>query len=260
MQLLIDFYKNLQRLGPGGENETKLALNLAGYNETALQDKKLSLKIADIGCGTGSSTLTLLHELLPLQAIADVQITAVDFLEDFLQSLQDRAQKEGVEKHISSLCTGMENLPFTSEEFDILWSEGAIYSMGFAAGVKAWRPFLKENGVLVASEITWLTASRPQKIQEFWDNAYPEMATAQEKVHVLEEAGYALQGYFVLPSHCWIENYYKELRGNFEPFLQAQGQSDEAKALVQELENEIALYQEYQSYYGYGMYIAKKIS
>ena len=39
------------------------------------------LKIADIGCGTGASTLLLARSL-------DAQITAVDFLHDFLEVLE----------------------------------------------------------------------------------------------------------------------------------------------------------------------------
>lgn len=49
-------------------------------------DKSQPLKIADIGCGTGASTL-LLGNLL------DAQITAVDFLQDFLDILNTRAKK-----------------------------------------------------------------------------------------------------------------------------------------------------------------------
>jgi len=46
MQLLVDLHKSQFRQGPGGEAETKRAMELAGL------DRSRHLKIADIGCGT----------------------------------------------------------------------------------------------------------------------------------------------------------------------------------------------------------------
>lgn len=89
-QLLIDLYKSANRLGPGGDAETEKALSLA------MLDQKAPLKIADIGCGTGVSTL-LLARLLK------AQITAVDFLQDFLEVLEGRAENMGLSEKITTL-------------------------------------------------------------------------------------------------------------------------------------------------------------
>ena len=40
----------------------------------------------------------------------------------------------------------MEDLPFDNEEFDIIWSEEAIYNMGFKAGIRKWKDYLKTGG------------------------------------------------------------------------------------------------------------------
>jgi len=50
-QLLIDLHKRAKRQGPGGDAETRKAIDLA------MIDPSTPLKIADIGCGTGSSTM-----------------------------------------------------------------------------------------------------------------------------------------------------------------------------------------------------------
>jgi SAM-dependent methyltransferase len=100
----------------------------------------------------------------------------------------------------------MDTLPFADEEFDVIWSEGAIYNMGFEAGVSAWRRFLKPGGKLIVSEITWLTAERPSALQSHWDAEYPEIDVASAKIGILERRGFTPEGYFYLPTSCWIDN------------------------------------------------------
>ncbi|MBN1834081.1 MAG: class I SAM-dependent methyltransferase [Deltaproteobacteria bacterium] len=245
-QLLIDLHLPATRQGPGGETETRQAIALAGL------DRSRRLKIADIGCGTGASTILLAKEL-------DAGITAVDSLPEFLDELQTRAKDHGVAEKITTLSCSMEALPFSDEEFDVIWSEGAIYNMGFEAGVAAWSRFLKPGGKLIISEITWLSESRPPELQSHWDEEYPEINVASAKIGTLEQHSYCPEAYFYLPTYCWIENYYRPMQSRFDAFLERQGWSDPAKAIVKAEQHEIALYEKYRDYYSYGFYIAKKI-
>lgn len=246
LQLLVDLHKDGERQGPGGDRETRLALGLS------MLDGARPLKIADIGCGTGASTLVLAREL-------NAQITAVDFLQDFLDVLENRAEAEGVSGKISTLCRSMDDLPFSDGEFDAIWSEGAIYNIGFEKGVRDWRRYLKTGGILAVSEITWTTAARPSELQAYWEREYPEIDVASTKMAQLENRGYAPLGYFVLPEHCWIDNYYRPMQQRFERFLELHGGSEDARAIVESEAREIALYEKYKAYYSYGMYIARKL-
>ena len=246
MKLLIDLHRSNFRQGPGGEAETKQALMLAGL------DKSRPLKIADIGCGTGASTIQLAKEL-------DAEITAVDFLPEFLEELQARATDHGVADKITTLSCSMDALPFADEEFDVIWSEGAIYNMGFAAGVSAWKRFLKPGGKLIVSEITWLTADRPSELQSHWNTEYPEIDVASEKIGILERHGYIPEGYFHLPTSCWIDNYYQPIQNGLDAFLERNSGSDAAREIAECEKAEIALYEKHGDYYSYGVYIAKKI-
>jgi len=245
-QLLIDLHKRAKRQGPGGDDETKKAVDLA------MLDPFTPLKIADIGCGTGSSTLQLARLL-------NAEITAVDFLPAFIEVLKGNAEKERLTQKINPLVCSMDNLQFDDEEYDVIWSEGAIYNIGFEKGINDWKRFLKLGGLLVVSEITWITNDRPVEIQKHWETEYPEISTASSKISILENSGYSPLAYFVLPEHCWLDNYYRPLQNSFSEFLARNADNENAQALVEAEMKEIALYEKYKLNYSYGVYIAKKL-
>jgi SAM-dependent methyltransferase len=153
----------------------------------------------------------------------------------------------------------MDDLPFKNEEFDVIWSEGAIYNIGFEKGVTDWRHYLKPGGLLIVSEISWITNTRPLKIQTYWDREYPEIDTASGKIKVLENNGYSPIGYFVQPEHCWLNHYYKPMEAGFDGFLKRNGNSKKARAIVESKRREMELYEKYKAHYSYGVYIAKKL-
>jgi len=245
LQLLLDLHKDGNRQGPGGADQTRLAIMLSGLKGTA------NLQVADIGCGTGASTLVLAEEL-------DAQITAIDFLPDFLERLDDRANRSGLANRITTLSAPMEELPFQEETYDAIWSEGAIYNMGFAAGIQAWRKYLKPDGILAVSELTWLTDQRPEELQAHWEKEYSEVDTASAKMGILEHLGFTPVGYFPLPDNCWLDNYYRPLQQRLPDFQERHKNLDTAHEIVQAEENEMALYERYKSFYSYGYYIARK--
>jgi SAM-dependent methyltransferase len=247
LDLLIDLHQPNHRQGPGDDAHTALALRLTGLDPDA------PAAVADIGCGTGASTLALAR-LLPR-----AHITAVDLLAPFLATLQQRIAAAGLASCVAPLEASMSELPFTDAQFDLLWSEGAIYNMGFENGVKSWRRFLKPGGVLVASELTWTTDVRPPELRAHWEREYPEVGTASAKMRVLERHGYSPLGYFVLPESCWMENYYRPLQAGFGDFLRRHGHSAAALAVVTEQEHEIALFQVHKAFFGYGVYVAKRV-
>lgn len=245
LRLLVDLHLKGFRQGPGGDDETRLAMKLAGL------DRSSPLKIADIGCGTGASAILLAKEL-------HAQVTAVDFMPEFLHELELRAAEQGVADRITALQCSMDDLPFNAEQFDVIWSEGAVYNIGFESGISQWKHFLKPGGKLAVSEITWLSARRPEEIQKHWDREYPEMAAASVKISLLEKHGFSPAGYFVLPRHCWVENYYQPLEDRFEAFLDRHGRRPAAREIVEAERQEISLYQQFSRFFSYGFYVAEK--
>lgn len=245
IDLLVDLHRDGERQGPGGEEATRLAITLSGLRGAE------DLKIADIGCGSGASTLVLAREL-------DAAVTAVDFLAPFLAELDATAGRAGLGERIETLVAPMEALPFDDASFDAIWSEGAIYNMGFENGVAAWRRFLKPGGILALSELTWITGDRPRELEEHWRREYPEVATASAKLAVLEDNGYGPIGYFPLPEPCWLDNYYRPLQARFADFLSRHAHAAAARAVVDAEATEIALYERFSAFFSYGYYVARK--
>ncbi len=245
LSLLVDLHREGQRQGPGGDDETRLAITLSG-----LSGRK-GLKIADIGCGTGASTLVLARVL-------DASVTAVDFLPEFLRDLNIAAARENFGQRIETLVASMEALPFEEQSFDAIWSEGAIYNIGFANGIRAWRRFLKPDGILAVSELTWLTQARPPELEQHWNREYPEVDTASAKMAILEGNGFSPIGYFALPQQCWLDNDYRPMQARFAAFLERNDNSDAAAAIVAAEEYEIALYERHSAFVSYGYYVARR--
>jgi ubiquinone/menaquinone biosynthesis C-methylase UbiE len=174
--LIVDYYINLERQGPGSPEVTLQALSFIDN----LTDKS---RIADIGCGTGGQTMTLAQNTAG-------NITGIDISPDFINRFNDNAEKLNLQNRMKGIVGSMDNLSFGVEELDLIWSEGAIYSIGFERGINEWRNFLKTGGYIAVTEASWFTGERPAEIQDFWQNAYPEIDTIPNKVAQMQKAGY----------------------------------------------------------------------
>lgn len=246
MELMMHLHRNNKRQGPGSEESTNLAITLANI------DKEKVYRIADIGCGTGAQTMSLAKALKG-------DIIAVDLFEEFLEKLKEDSSNENTTAHIRTLSASMDKLPFEKEEFDIIWSEGAVYNIGFKNGINYWKDFLKPGGILAVSELSWITNSRPKDLEDFWNGEYSEMDTIAGKIRILEESGYKVLGHFILPDECWLDNYYYPLIESHKEFLRKYGEQETAHKIVDTDSKELDFYRKYKDYYSYGFYIAQKL-
>lgn len=244
--LMVDLHREGSRQGPGSEEETHRALDLAGLDESR------PLRVADIGCGTGASTLVLARRL------AGAEIVAVDLFPEFLDILSAGAAAAGLAGRIQTRAQSMDSLSFEPESLDLIWSEGAVYNLGFGRGIRRWREFLRPGGVIAVSEITWLHPDPPEEIRRYWDAEYPEIATAAAKISLLEDSGYDLLGYLTLSASSWLDNYYDPTEARIPGFLDRHSGSPEAREIAEMERREADLYRRYRNWFSYGFYIAGK--
>ncbi len=243
--LICEYFSSLERQGPGSPEATLKAFSF-------IDSLNKASRIADIGCGTGGQTRVLAEH-------TPGQITGIDLFPAFIDLFNAKAKSKNLQNRVKGIVGSMDNLPFQKEELDLIWSEGAIYNIGFERGLKEWNKFLKLGGYLAVSEASWFTQTRPAEIEKYWTDAYPEIDTISNKVEKMQKAGYIPTAIFILSEKCWTENFYIPQIRTQELFLKKHVGNKTAEELIRNQRNEAELYDKYKDYYGYVFYIGKKI-
>lgn len=245
MAMLVALHRGLERLGPGSEGSTLRALALC-------EGLPAAPAVLDLGCGAGAATLVLARALGP-----GATVTAVDLFPVFLDELGARAAAAGLDRRVRTVAADMAALPFADGAFDLVWSEGAVYHLGFDAGLAGWRRLLRPGGWLAVTELSWIAADPPAEARGWWAAEYPAMRSVEENLAAAQALGFQVGGHFVLPSQAWTRGYYGPLAARLEPLLAAHPGDPAAAAVVEATRREMALYAAHGGHYGYGFYVLR---
>ena len=227
-------FDHLVHLGPGDSTTTR---NVA---ERLRPDLPSVSRAGDFGCGVGASTLVL------AQCFPEARVLAVDSHAPFIARLETAASAQGLDERISAVAGDMAYPPALDGvigEFDLIWSESAIYSVGRANALACWRPMLKPGGWLVFSEIVWQCdpAERSDKASAFWAKEYPDITTTARVVDELTAAGFNSLDPVLSDRKAW-SNYYEPLRNRLRR-LAMHGEHPQALIdVITEFEREIDVY------------------
>ncbi len=241
-EYFMELYGTLPRAGPGDSNSTRRA-----FEQLKLVDEP---KILDVGCGPGVQTVDLLK-------MTKGTVVALDFYQIMLDRTKALAEKEGVADRLVTTQGDMTDMDWKLESFDVVWSEGAIYIIGFRRGLEVFKSFLRPGGYLVASEAVWLKPDPPHEVKVFWDE-YPEIDFADEKLKIAEDLGYHYVDHFILPHSSWTTPYYNHLVIKVEEKEEEWKGIPEAEDVLVEARNELAVFEKYAEYYSYAFFILRK--
>ena len=244
-KIFFEIHNNLSRQGPGSTQSTLRALR-------SVDPSYKQLGILDIGCGPGMATIEL--------ARLGHHITAIDNYEPFIEILLARAKEERLSDHITTLLGDMFCLEkfIVLNGFDVIWSEGSIYIAGFERGITEWKKFLKKEGYLICSELSWLTTNPPFAAREFWSKNYLGMRSQEENFLTIRKCGYELVDSFVLSEKDWWDEYYKPMEERIQELKVKYKGHREAESVLDGQQSEIDLYKKYSDSYGYVFYKMKK--
>jgi ubiquinone/menaquinone biosynthesis C-methylase UbiE len=93
----------------------------------------------------------------------------VDNHQPFLDVIREQAGKDGMDGRIKTVCASMDALPFGKGQFDLIWSEGAVFIIGFEKGLTTWKPFVKKGGFMVVPDAAWFEPNPPQELVQWWE-------------------------------------------------------------------------------------------
>lgn len=246
----VIFHPSLPRLGPGDDASTHRALDLLGPF-LAGGPSSNQLRIIDIGCGNGAQTPALAKRLTG-------RILALDNHQPYLDELVRRAEQAGVADKITPICRDMAGLSSDDSPFDLVWSEGALFAIGFRQGLTMCRDLLRPGGCLAVSELCWLLPEPPKECRAFFETEYPAMTDIDGATALLRSCGLAPIGHFVQPESSWWDPYYRPLDARLCALMATHADDPEKRAMMAAVREEIAIYRRFSAYYGNVFFLARR--
>jgi ubiquinone/menaquinone biosynthesis C-methylase UbiE len=245
MDVLIETHAGLERQGPGSHETTVRALGF-------LDNLNAISRAADLGCGTGGQTMLLAQHI-------NGSITGVDLCQNMIDVFNSNADKLNFRGRVSGILGSMDNLDFPVEEFDLIWSEGAIDNIGFEKGIRYWKRFLKKGGYLAVTSPSWFTEEHPAEVEKFWADAGSGLDTIEQNILVMQKAGYSFVAAFALSEKCWTENYFIPRSIAEKALREKYAGNKMVEDYIASNKHEVELYEKYSRHYGYAFYIGKKM-
>jgi len=243
--LIIEAHIGLERQGPGSPEITLKALSF-------IDNPDKIFRAADLACGTGGQTMVLAQNITG-------NIIGVDRCPQFINIFNGNAKKLNLQERVNGIVGLMEELSFQKEEFDLIWSEGAIDSIGFEKGLNYWNGFLKKNGYIAVTCPSWFTDKRPAEIEKFWADAVNGLGTIGHNISILQKAGFSFVAAFTLPEECWTDNYFIPREAAEKVLLEKYAGNETVEDYIQDDKYEVELFSKYKQYYGYVFYIGRKM-
>jgi len=234
-------FESLPRQGPGCTGATR---NAFSYLPPLSKDAN----ILDIGSGSGTQTRDL-------ASLTSGTITAADNHNPFLDIIDTKAKEDGTAGRIKTVYASMDALPFEQGQFDLIWSEGAVFIIGFEKGLWTWKPFLKKGGYMVLSDAAWFEPNPPEELVQWWEKEGYIPKTEDQLRELVKIAGYRLIATYRLPEAGWWENYYVPMLARIAELKKAHGSDPEHAAILDSLEAEAETYRKYKRFYGYTFFI-----
>jgi ubiquinone/menaquinone biosynthesis C-methylase UbiE len=244
IEYLYELCEALPRCGPGDNEYTRRAFD-------AIPQPPQDPFILDIGCGSGVQSIELAK-------ISNGKIIALDNHQAFLNKLTEQISKEGFEEKITPMNASMLDMDFEEKTFDIIWSEGALYFMGFQNGLKRCHQLLKNKGHLAVSELVYTSLDPPDVIIKYLENEYPDIKNIEDNIELIQKEGFKIISHFTLPERAWLNNYYLPMEKELPRLNRKYKGNEIALGVFEGFRNEIYFYKKYSKFYGYEFFVMQK--
>jgi ubiquinone/menaquinone biosynthesis C-methylase UbiE len=140
-------------------------------------------RILDIGCGSGVPTMELAR-------LGQGEVVGIDIDQSALDKLARKIREAGFSDRVQAVNCSILDMAFPDESFDIVWSEGSVFVIGFKRGIQEWKRLLKPGGFMVIHD---------------------EKGDVEGKLQQISKCGHKLLGYFILSEDTWRTEYFAPL-------------------------------------------------
>jgi SAM-dependent methyltransferase len=217
-----------------------------------MTDLRADPRVLDLGCGPGDGSSNLAD-------LTGGHVTAVDLHLPFVKQQAEAARAAGLSHRLDPVCADMRAAPFLDGAFDLIWSEGALYSIGFRQGLDLCARLVRPGGYVAASEAVWTVDAPPDEVRRWWHAEYPDIAPIAEKASDVAGAGLEIVGHFTLPSDAWTVCYYEPIKARLVEFRRAWSGDAVGLEVIAELNEEIEMYERWGHTYSYEFFVGRRL-
>lgn len=245
-EIFFEVFENLPRQGPGNRNCAAKALGLC-------RELPKFPAILDLGCGIGGQTLHLAELTLG-------SIVAIDNHTPSIKRLQETIAKCGLSQRVSAIVGDMAHLEQPLESFDLIWSEGALYSIGLRNALSICYGFLHTGGYIAFTDAIWHKENPPPEIKASFDLDYPTMGLLDDDLAAIQDCGLELIGHFTLPDEAWWDDFYIPMETRIEKLRKKYANDVESLTILDQLAEEPDMHRRYSDFYAYEFFVARRPS
>lgn len=242
--IFFEVYEHLPRQGPGNRTCADRALGLC-------RELPQFPAIIDLGCGVGGQTLHL-AEMSP------GTIVAIDNHPPSIERLQAAVAERGLSQRVSAIIGDMARPEQPPESFDLIWSEGALYSIGLRSALDVCHGLLGPGGYLAFTDAVWRKEKPPPAVKAGFDLDYPTMGWLDDDLAAIQECGFALVGHFTLPDEAWWDDFYTPMEARIAALCSKYASDVEALTILDWIAEEPEMHRRYSDYYAYEFFVARR--
>jgi SAM-dependent methyltransferase len=243
-QVFFEVYENLPRQGPGSRACAARALDLC-------RDLPDEPAILDVGCGVGGQTLHLAE-------LTRGSIVALDSHAPSIDRLKSALVERGLADRVSPMVADMSDSGLTLSDFDLVWSEGALYSIGLRAALGVCHGLLRPGGYLAFTDAVWRRGDPPPAVKASFDLDYPTMGRLEDDLAAIRDCGFTLVGHFTLPDDAWWDDFYTPMEKRIAELRGTYAGDPEASGILDHLAGEPELHRRYSAFYAYEFFVARR--
>lgn len=243
-EIFFEVYENLPRPGPGNR---VCAARAVGF----CRDLPEFPSILDLGCGVGGQTLQLAE-------LTEGSIVAVDNHSPSIERLRTAIAERGLSQRVSGVVGDMACPEQPLEEFDLIWSEGALYSIGLRKALNICHGLLRPGGYLSFTDAIWRRENPPPIVKASFDLDYPAMGWLEDDAAAIEDCGFDLVGHFTLPDEAWWDDFYTPMEARIIELRGKYVEDVEASAILDRLAEEPEMHRRYSDFYAYEFLVAQR--